>query len=212
MMTNSEAGMFIDTNIIFYASNFERYDVFAWLNAVYPQIIVHEAVLSEVRTTADRLKVQQYLMDGTWRLFEASSLSPVFRTVYNTRKDEITQAFLRLATNRREQGLTAKNTANIGEISILAACLMLNVGVICSNDFDVRTIVAQEQLTVFDDGLAQEKLIQQESVADFCVKVYQRKVATRKAVRTFYKAIIGISEHAQKQLELFDQRLAESRY
>ncbi|MDQ7937929.1 hypothetical protein RA086_09945 [Lactiplantibacillus sp. WILCCON 0030] len=211
MMINSEKAVFIDTNVLFYASNFKKYDILNWLNSVYPQIIVHEDVWKEVRTQHNQKLIQPFLTDGTWRLFETAEFSSISLEVYNTRKEAITTAFLKMNRYRRQQGLRVKNTADLGEIAILATCLMLNTGLICSNDFDIRTVIEQEHYSIFDESLAQEKLIQQDSVADFCVKAYQNQVANRKAVRTFYKAVVGTSDYAQQQLDYFDQRLLKSK-
>lgn len=125
--------------------------------------------------------------------------------IYRNRLADVREAFREMNLTRIEEGKQAKTVSNIGEIATITACLMINARVICSNDFDIRTVVNQEDYRVLIDD--QDVLIIQDSAEDFCVYCYQNKIASRKNVRTFYKSIIFESRQRQIKLKQIDKRL-----
>lgn len=127
--------------------------------------------------------------------------------MYYLLRSQVTDNMLSLNKKRRSAGQIIKHTANTGEISILAACLLINGNIICSNDSDVRDVIAQEQYQILDIGTQQDVTIRQENLIDLCVKVQELGIAKRKDVRKFYGAIIGNRKNREKLIETLDSRL-----
>lgn len=79
---------------------------------------------------------------------------------------------------RIAEGKRPKSVSNLGEIATIAACLMINAGIICSNDFDIRTVVVTEDYRISLEDT--DELITQDSAEDFCVHCIIHNVASRK--------------------------------
>ncbi len=102
-------------------------------------------------------------------------------------------------------GKRPKTVSNLGEIATIAACLMINAGIICSNDFDIRTVVVLEDYRISLED--KDELISQDSAEDFCVYCVQQNVVSRKLVRNFYKTIIVEDVNRSRKLTQLNERI-----
>ncbi len=205
-MTNEIS--FIDTNILLYATAYHKEDILAWINGVYHNIYIHIDVLNEVINLAAQDQISRCINDYHWMIFNPGELTKDDYELYLFLRNQVAEDMQQLALRRRRLGMPIKHTANVGEISILAACRLINGTIICSNDSDVRDVIDQEQYQIIDISTQQEVLIKQEDIADFCVRVNTNKIATRKAVRKFYGVIIGEQKNRDALLRTLDLRMA----
>lgn len=206
MLMTTESS-FIDTNIFLYALAYQKEDILTWIDSVYRNIYVHIDVLEELEIYTERTRIEAFIVQHNWTLFDPGSLPERDYEMYSLLRSQVADNMLALTENRRNEGLAVKHTANTGEISILAACLLINGNIICSNDGDVRDVIAQEQYQVLDMATQQDRPIRQEDLVDLCVKAQSAGIAKRKAVRKFYGAIIGNRKDRGKLLQVLDKRL-----
>ncbi|UJF33926.1 PIN domain-containing protein [Paenibacillus hexagrammi] len=71
MKTNRNGKVFVDANILIHAATFKSADVFSWIDSLYEDIYIHQEVLDELLVSDVRKKVQGYLDQGTWELFQS---------------------------------------------------------------------------------------------------------------------------------------------
>ena len=196
---------FLDTNMILFAVQYRKENVFSWFNQLYNDLWIHIDVLNELLIGRDH--VQKELDTGRWRLFDPNSLSPDEHIIYRSQIRDIQKAFVRLDETRAAAGKKVKQTANTGEISTLAVCLLQDAHLICSNDFDIRDVVSAEHYTyVAEDG--NEYPIVQDTAEDFCYHCAAETEITASQVRHFYKTIFTDSDNRKYHLQHLDQRLA----
>lgn len=65
--------VFIDANIIIHAASFRQADVFDWINSLYGQVLIHVEVLNELKTSSVRDRVDAFINEGKWVLFDPES-------------------------------------------------------------------------------------------------------------------------------------------
>lgn len=209
-MTDSPQKVFIDSNMLIFAANFQKENVLEWMDNLYENIYIHIEVYNELLTSAIKNTVVSFVTEKQWLLFDpadSSCLTKVEQEIYRNRLTDVKEAFREMNLTRIGEGKRLKTVSNFGEIATITACLMVNARVICSNDFDIRMIAIQEDYRVLIDN--QEVLLVQDSAEDFCVYCYQNEIASRKSIRSFYKSIIFESHQRQFKLEQLDKRLAE---
>lgn len=198
----------MDSNMIFYASSFKKENIFDWINQLYSNIYIHIEVYNELLNAEMKRTVNTYIESNQWILFdpiEEETLSIVERDIYNQLLEDVTDAFSELNANRLKNGKFPKNVSNLGEIATITACMMVEARIICSNDFDIRSVVEQENYRIEIDG--EEVLILQDSAEDFCVYCYQRDIASRKSIRKFYKVIHVEDPNRERKVAELDKRL-----
>lgn len=210
MMIERTDKVFIDSNMIIYAADFQRADVFEWMNQLYSNIYIHTDVYRELLFSSVKEQVNRLIDRGDWTLFDpedSDTMSTIQRDIYRQRLQEVKSAFHKMNIQRIIDGKRPKTVSNLGEIATITACMMIGAGIICSNDFDIRTVVAQEDYRVIIN--AQEILLMQDSAEDFCTYCFHSKIATRKLIRNFYKTIIGESKYREQKLRQLDERLQD---
>lgn len=201
MMSNSIQKVFFDSNMLIFAVDFQKNNILEWMNLLYDDIYIHIEVYNELLTSSIKKTVRSFINEKQWTLFDPSDssyLTKAEQEIYRNRLADVTESFQRMNLNRLKEGRPFKTVSNFGEIATITACLMINAKVICSNDFDIRTIVTQEDFRVLIDE--QDVLIKQDSAEDFCVYCYQKEIASRKSVRNFYKSIIFESQQRDSKL------------
>lgn len=209
-MTNSSNKVFIDSNMLIFAAEFQKDNVLKWMDTLYENVFIHIDVYNELLTSSIKHTVSSFIQENQWTLFDPddpSVLTETEQTIYMSRLSDVKDAFHKMNLNRISEGIQAKTVSNIGEIATITACTMINARVICSNDFDIREIVHQEDYRVLIND--QDVLLIQDSAEDFCVSCYQNDIASRKSIRTFYKTIIVESSQRKLKLEQLDTRLNE---
>ena len=211
-MINSSEKVFIDSNMLIFSASFRQADVFEWMNQLYPNIYIHKEVYNELLTLETKTKVAEFIKSGQWQLFDpfnSQTLTFPEQEIYRQRLKDVTNAFHRMNINRISEGREAKSVSNIGEIATITACLMISARIICSNDFDIRTVVEQEDYRVLSEN-DEDVLIVQDSAEDFCLYCYQADISTRKLIRKFYKTIIFEAKDRDVKLAQLDNRLNQA--
>ena len=191
--------------MLLFAAQYNKENIFSWFNKLYGNIWIHMDVLDEV--LLKRQRVEAEIQAGRWRLFDPlTNFSSAERIIYNAQVEEIKEAFARLNSNRATSGKRVKNTANTGEISTLAVCLIEDAHLICSNDFDIRGVVYSENYTYIDDDDG-EHLIVQDTAEDFCFLCVAETDITKAQVRRFYKTLFECPDIRNAKLASLDRRL-----
>lgn len=208
MMNNRSDKVFIDSNMIIFAADFQQANVFDWINELYQNVYIHKEVYNELLFPSVKNTVDGLIASGKWSLFDpksVTSLSPIEQEIYQQRLTDVKDAFHRMNLQRISVGKRPKTVSNLGEIATVAACLMINAGIICSNDFDIRTVVVMEDYRISLED--KDELINQDSAEDFCVYCIQQNAFSRKLVRNFYKTIIVEDVNRSRKLTQLNERL-----
>lgn len=206
-MTNRSSKVFIDSNMLVFATEFQQADVFEWMDQLYGEIYIHQEVLNELILSDVKNKVEGYLLTGKWQLFDPKKVfSNLELIVYQERFKDVRNAFNEMILNAIASGGRFKSTTDLGEIATVAACMMIGAQIICSNDFDIRSVVEQEEYCVSTDE--EDLPIIQDSAEDFCVYCFKENIAARNDVRKFFRYIIRESIYTrEKKIAQLDQRL-----
>lgn len=147
---------------------------------------MEELVLPSVRD-----KVESYHRNGKWKIFNPDreeDVSDDLFSIYEVYLQEVRAAFRALDVKKQLQERPVKNTNDIGEIHSLAAAMLLDAKIICSNDYDIREVIEDTPILVNnqDDSV----LLEHDTLLDFCHWVVKFDVESRKSVRKFVKVII----------------------
>lgn len=184
--------VFIDANIIIHAVSFRQADVFHWINSLYEQILIHVEVLNELKAFSVRDRVDAFINDGKWVLFdpelEASIATDELYDLYLVYLTEVRLAFQQLDEKKIREGRPLKHTSDLGEIHSLAAARLISAGLICSDDADIREVITDADLYIINQE-EQEILIRQHTLLDFCIHLMRNEVVKRSQIRKFFKTI-----------------------
>lgn len=204
-MTKHPNKVFIDSNMIIFAARFQKANIFQWINRIYDNIYIHVDVYYEILDRGIRKKVDEEVNVGNWHIFDPRTLSSAEQAIYKERMKDVGNAFGEMNNQRIADDKPIKTVSNIGEIATITACMMIGARIICSNDFDIRTVVEQEDYRILVDG--EDVLIVQDSAEDFCVLCYQDNPSDRSIIRKFYKSIIAEAHDRKIKLAKLDSRL-----
>ena len=197
--------VFIDANIIIHAGSFQKTDVFQWMNQLYEEIYIHIEVVKELQVPSIRKKAEEFVASGRWILFDPQeeTLVPTedLYDLYLIYLAEMREAFHQLDVKKEAEGRRLKNTNDLGEIHSLAAAMLVSVGIICSNDFDIREVIEDTPIYVTVEEEEESILMEQDTLEDFCYFVISHEVAERSMVRKFFKAI------QPQNIEKLDRRI-----
>lgn len=196
--------VFIDANIIIYAESFEKTDVFLWINDLYEDIYIHKTVLDELKLSSTRKKINGFITEKRWILFDPEdeeTLSDALYDLYDAYVGNIHESFRQLNAKKIVESRELKYTNDLGEIHSLAAAVLLNAGIICSNDLDIREVIEDSEILITADDETESVLITQDTLEDFCFYVIVYEIAKRRIARTFFKTI-----HPDR-VDVLDRRL-----
>lgn len=198
--------VFIDANIIIHAASFRQADVFDWINSLYGQVLIHVEVLNELKISSIRQRIDAFIHDGEWMLFDPESETSIatdeLYDLYLVYLMEVRHAFQQLDEKKVREGRPLKHTSDLGEIHSLAAARLISAGLICSDDADIREVIKDAELYIVNqDG--EETLIHQHTLMDFCIHLRRYEVVRRSEIRKFFKAI------RPRDMNLLDQYLDE---
>lgn len=211
MMTiNRATKVFVDSNMIIFAADFHNADVFDWITLLYREVYIHSEVYKELLNSEVKGKVDVLIKNGSWIYFDPNdpdTLSVTRRAIYRERLKDVNDAFSKMNDQRFKEGKRIKTVSNIGEIATITACLMIGAGIICSNDFDIRQIVAQEDYRILIEDT--DVPLVQDSAEDFCFFCYKDDISSRKLIRQFYKTVIVEARDREQKLAMLDQRFQE---
>lgn len=184
--------VFIDSNILIHATQYQLADVFLWIDQLYEEIFIYKVVLDELLETAVRSKVLAYIEKGKWCLFDPDdeeALSEEMYIIYERHVGDIKHAFRQLDKKKIQQGRQLKGTNDLGEIHCLAAAMLLSASIICSNDYDIKEVIDDATLVISVDEMADDVLIQQDTLLLFCYYVIYFHIEeiskVRKLLKTF---------------------------
>ncbi|MEY8560179.1 hypothetical protein AALF85_05720 [Jeotgalicoccus halotolerans] len=91
--------VFIDANIIIYADSFGKTDVFEWINNLYEEIYIHKIVLEEVKLSSARKKIEGFITEKRWLLFDPEdekALTDNQYDLYEAYLDDVYESFRQL--------------------------------------------------------------------------------------------------------------------
>ncbi|MBM7709229.1 hypothetical protein JOD14_001399 [Enterococcus lemanii] len=141
--------------MLIFAANFQKENVLEWMDNLYENIYIHIEVYNELLTSEIKNTVVSFVTEKQWLLFDpadSSCLTKVEQEIYRNRLTDVKESFREMNLTKIEEGKRMKPVSNFGEIATITACLMVNARVICSNDFDIRTIAIQEDYRVLIDN------------------------------------------------------------
>ncbi|PRO66452.1 type II toxin-antitoxin system VapC family toxin [Alkalicoccus urumqiensis] len=189
MKTDNAA--FIDANVLIEAAAYSQENVLEWLSNLYEAVYIHQQVLEELQLSSVRKRVKTYISQGKWKLFDPEDeavLSDADYAVYDSYVKDIREAFRRLDRKKEAEGRRIKHTNDLGEMHCIAAALLLNVGIICSNDYDIGEVVVDEHLTIHVPN-EEEMPLQHDTLVDVCYAVICREIGSKSSVRKFLKTV-----------------------
>jgi predicted nucleic acid-binding protein len=184
--------VFIDANILIHAATFKSADVFSWIDSLYNEIYIHQVVLEELLKSEVRKPVEDYIAQGKWKLFnpdDEKALTDDDFTIYQSYLRDMHQTFTNLNNKKKEQNRPLKHTNDLGEIHSLAAALLLGASIICSNDYDIGEVIQDTPIFVTMDEAHPNKVIEQDTLVDFCYYTIKEDSTKSRDVRKFLKLI-----------------------
>lgn len=200
--------VFIDANIIIYADSFGKTDVFEWINNLYEEIYIHKIVLEEVKLSSARKKIEGFITEKRWLLFDPEdekALTDNQYDLYEAYLDDVHESFRQLDAKKISESRELKHTNDLGEIHSLAAAVLLNASIICSNDLDIKEVIEDSEILISEDEGQESVLITQDTLEDFCYYVIVHEIAQRKLARKFFKTV-----HPDRVDSLNQRLLSES--
>lgn len=200
MVDRKNLRTFIDTNMLIFAGDYQKDNVFDWIETLYSDVWIHIDVLNEL--LLGKSSVEEEINSRHWHIFDPSSLSDIEQEVYDMHFDGIQEAFQAM---RISQGPNAKHTPDVGEKATLAACILQDAQMICSNDADISEIVSRENYCYVDED-GNSKPILQDTASDFCYYCVSDAGITKSKVRRFYKSIFENKTDRNAKLASLDQR------
>ncbi|SOC21723.1 hypothetical protein SAMN05880501_11350 [Ureibacillus xyleni] len=199
--------VFIDANVLIHATSYRSADIFQWIDLLYEEVYIHQMVLEELKITDVRKKVEDYIQQGKWHLFDPDdekTLSDNLFDIYEGYVRDIRYAFADLNQKKINEGRPLKNASDLGEMHSLAATMLLGASIICSNDYDIREVIEDTPILVTLDEEKESVLVEQDTLVDFCFFVITYDIANQSVARKFLKAI-----QPNKIIEL-DNRLSSN--
>lgn len=200
MVDRKNMRTFIDTNMLIFAGDYQRDNVFDWIDTLYSDIWIHIDVLNEL--LLGKKRVEEEIQSRNWHIFDPSSLSDVEQELYDMHFDGIQKAFQAM---RVSQGPNAKHTPDMGEKATLAVCILQDAQMICSNDADIAKVILRENYCYVDES-GNSELILQDTASDFCYHCVLDMGIAKSKVRRFYKSIFENKIDRDAKLAIFDQR------
>lgn len=166
--------VFIDANIIIHAESFQKADVFSWLHDLYEEIYIHETVLNELRISSVRMKVETFIAENKWILFDPANENTVPDETYELYESfvkDMHDAFHQLNEKKAKEKRYLKNTNDLGEIHSMAAAMLISANIICSNDLEIREVIDDSQIFIIMNEDEDSILLEQDTLEDFCFYV-----------------------------------------
>lgn len=190
-MNRRPGKVLIDTNILLHADAYKHDNIFDWINSLYEDVYIHQMVLEEILSASAREKVQLYIEEKKWHLFDPDDencLSDDLYEIYQGYVSEIKQAFRALDQKKEMQGRRLKGTNDLGEIHCLAAALLLSATIICSNDGDIQEVIDDNSLEAASEDEERNIKLVQDTLKDFCFYTCMHGIASAPKVRKLMKA------------------------
>lgn len=204
-MTSRNGKVFIDANIINFGVTYQKSDILGWLDELYDTLYIHSEVLAEILIGSNKKIVLERMDKGKWILFDPNDPQQIADdefTIYEQIVKYIEQGFKRLNEKKKLQGRPIKGTSDTGEIHSLAAAIFLSAGYICSNDYDIREVIQDEQLLVSSDEELAPELIVQDTIEDLCFLCVKENISTKREVRQFFKFVYNQDPNHKRQVKL----------
>ncbi|MGO4546778.1 hypothetical protein AB4Z29_18435 [Paenibacillus sp. 2TAB23] len=184
--------VFVDSNILIHAATFRSANVFSWIDSQYSEIYIHQVVLKELLKSEVRKPVEDYIAQGKWKLFnpeDEKALTDEDFALYQSYFRDMREAFAKLDEKKKAQNRPIKHTNNLGEIHSLAAALLIGASIICSNDYDIGEVIQDTPILVTWDEDNPNKLMEQDTLVDFCYYTIKEDPTKSRVVRKFLNVI-----------------------
>lgn len=198
--------VFIDANIIIHAESFQKADVFGWLHGLYEEVYIHKTVLDELRISSVRMKVETFIAEKKWILFDPADENTVSDETYELYQSfvrDMQDAFHQLNEKKAEEKRYLKHTNDLGEIHSMAAAMLLSANIICSNDLGIREVIDDFQIFITVNEDEGSVLLEQDTLEDFCYYVIVYDIDKRSLARKFFKSI------QPDRIQVLDDRLSK---
>lgn len=185
---------FIDTNILLFMCNFEKYQVDKWLEQLYDIIYIHKDIMDEIQLDSVRQIIQTKIkMSETWQLFDPDDeqiLTEEDYIIYHAIYDQYRQYFSEYQEKRIN-----KMTSDLGDIGILTGCQFLKIPLITSHDGDFKEMINQYELKI-NQGLETdlEEWMKVDSLFDIGDKLIEKGICKTKEYKKFIKVSLGASK------------------
>lgn len=182
--------VFVDANILIHAATFKSADVFNWIDSLYEDIYIHQVVLDELLISDFRKKVQSYIDQGKWKLFDPddeTALTEDDYAIYESYLRDMHKAFSDLNEKKIKEGRPLKNTNDLGEIHSLAAVLLLGASIICSNDYDIQEVI--QDTPIYATNGEANTLIEQDTLVDLCYQTIREGIERSRVVRKYLSVV-----------------------
>lgn len=182
--------VFVDANILIHAATFKSADVFNWIDSLYEDIYIHQVVLDELLISDVRKKVQSYIDQGKWKLFDPddeTALTEDDYAIYESYLRDMHKAFSDLNEKKIKEGRPLKNTNDLGEIHSLAAVLLLGASIICSNDYDIQEVI--QDTPIYATNGEANTLIEQDTLVDLCYQTIREGIERSRVVRKYLSVV-----------------------
>jgi len=201
MVDRKNMRTFVDTNMLIFAGDYQKDNVFDWIDTLYSDVWIHIDVLNEL--LLGKCRVEEEIKSRNWSVFDPSNLSDIEQGLYDMHLDGIQEAFQAM---RVSQGTNAKHTPDMGEKATLAVCILQDAQMICSNDAYISEVISRENYCYVDDD-GNSGPILQDTASDFCYHCVSDAGIPKSKVRRFYKTIFENKADRNAKLALLDQRL-----
>lgn len=84
--------------MLMFAAEFQKADVFEWMDQLYGEIYIHQEVLNELILPSIKSKIETFFSTGRWKLFEPRIiLSGLEFDIYQERLSDVKDAFVKCA-------------------------------------------------------------------------------------------------------------------
>ncbi|MBO2946122.1 hypothetical protein JJQ72_19275 [Paenibacillus sp. F411] len=184
--------VFVDANILIHAATFKSADVFSWIDSLYEDIYIHQEVLDELLISDVRKKVQSYIDQGKWKLFDPDdeeALTEDDYAIYESYLTDMHKAFSDLNEKKIKEGRPQKNTNDLGEIHSLAAVILLGASIICSNDYDIQEVIQDTPIYATNGKALTNTLIEQDTLVDLCYQTIKEGIERPRVVRKYLSVV-----------------------
>ena len=210
MNSTENSDVFLDSNMIIYISNFKKYDVVTWLNALYNKVYVHTQVLDELLYSELKDFCNKQIELGNWILFnpeDETILNDIQFEIYNSLYSEVRRDFTKYQLTRDE-----KQTTDRADVGILAGCRTLSIAVISTQDGDFKKVITTNNyvVNVEEDESGEDVLIEVHDLEKLGFLCIINDIATFPQVKRFIsvsvpllkRKIIASLESNLKEFEL----------
>lgn len=189
-MTVRMGKVIVDTNLLMQALDFQKHDIFEWIDQVYDDVYIHIEVVNEFKVESEKDRILKVIDERGWSLFDHNDenvLPDKHRAIYWGYVDGVSKGFEELKAKKEAQGRPPKTSDNIGEIHCIALAQLISGNIISSNDFEIREVIEDQDMRVYSHEVEEGVLIEQDTIEDFCFYCVKGGISKPSAAIKFFK-------------------------